>query len=154
LKKHNLCPKYILLTHGHFDHITALPELLAAFTGKTQQIQPVVAIHGEDASYLRKGADKTLSEGEIIGPFRVIHVPGHTPGSIAFYDEKEGLLFTGDTLFNADCGRTDLPGGSQAQLLKSLERLLAMNGNIKVLPGHGRETTIADESKRGLSFFK
>ena len=146
LKKHDLCPKFVLLTHGHFDHITALPELVKAYPS-------VVAIHQDDSSYLKNKSVKLLIDGGTIGPFKVIHVPGHTPGSVAFYDEEGGILFTGDTLFNADCGRTDLAGGNQFKLIKSLERLFTMKGSIRVLPGHGSETTIAAEAARGLSFF-
>jgi len=94
-----------------------------------------------------------LKNRDSIGPFSVIHLPGHTPGSIAFYDEEGGILFSGDTLFYANCGRTDLPGGSQALLSKSLAKLFKMDRNIKVFPGHGPETTIGQEADRGLNFF-
>ena len=146
LRKNNLPPQFILLTHGHFDHVTALPDLLKAYPA-------VTAIHSDDAAYLPAGADKLLADNDTIGPFKIIHVPGHTPGSVAFYDEEGGILFTGDTLFCGNCGRTDLPGGDQAKLEKSLEQLLSMKGNIRVLPGHGPESTIAEEASRGLSYF-
>ena len=146
LKKHGLKPDYILMTHGHFDHITALPDLLNVF-------ESVSAIHKDDASCLKQKPGRLLDDNDTIGPFRVIHVPGHTPGCVAFYDEEGGLLFTGDTLFCADCGRTDLAGGSQEQLENSLKKLLSMKGNIRVLPGHGPETTIKQEAARGIGFF-
>ena len=152
LKKHNLYPVYILLTHGHFDHVTAMPDLLKAFQ-KDESETPFTAMHREDAPFMKTKPDRFLYEGDTIGPFSVIHVPGHTPGSAAFFDEKEDILFTGDTLFCADCGRTDLAGGNPAKLEKSLERLLAMKADIRVLPGHGSETTIGEEAKRGLPFF-
>ena len=121
LKKMDLSPGYILLTHGHFDHIAAVPVLLEAYNKK-----PLIAIHRQDAEYLGQDAFKAhsksikaaigniglvddfltaglpspdlfLEEGDIIGPFTVLHLPGHTPGSAAFWDKKEGIIFTGDT---------------------------------------------------------
>jgi glyoxylase-like metal-dependent hydrolase (beta-lactamase superfamily II) len=152
LRQLNLYPKYILLTHGHYDHVTALPELLQDFEWKPDS-PAVVAIHRDDVPYLRDTPDTLLSGGDVIGPFKVIHLPGHTPGSVAFYDEEADILFSGDTLFCGDRGRTDLPGGDQSKIKKSLELLLSMKGSIKVLPGHGPETTIAREAARGLSYF-
>jgi glyoxylase-like metal-dependent hydrolase (beta-lactamase superfamily II) len=166
LKTLKLKPAYILLTHGHFDHIAALPRLAAAFA-------PVIAIHREDAEYLGPGSYPVhcrsftaaagnaayidalwedmpaptvlLSEGDTIGPFRVLHLPGHTPGSAAFYDEETKTLFSGDTLFRGDYGRTDLPGGDTAKIKTSLKRLFALDKDIRVYPGHGPATTIGEE---------
>jgi glyoxylase-like metal-dependent hydrolase (beta-lactamase superfamily II) len=95
-------------------------------------------------------ADVLLTDGGTIGPFKVIHLPGHTPGSVAYYDEEAGVLFSGDTLFRGDYGRTDLPGGDFGKLESSLRRLFAMDGNITVCPGHGPATTIGVEAKRGM----
>jgi glyoxylase-like metal-dependent hydrolase (beta-lactamase superfamily II) len=176
LKKNNLVPKYILLTHGHFDHIGALPDLMAAFSADP----PEIAIHSLDSEYLGERAFKThsisikaamadtflgdsfvkntlanpipspdrlLEEGDRIGPLTVLHLPGHTKGSIAFWDEGEGVLFTGDTLFLDSYGRTDLPGGNRQHMLESLRRLFSMDGSIKVYPGHDETTTIGHEAK-------
>jgi len=74
--------------------------------------------------------------------FQLIHTPGHTPGSICLYNEKESLLFSGDTLFNGGYGRTDLPGGSTAQLIASLEKLNRLPSGTLVYPGHGDTTVI------------
>jgi glyoxylase-like metal-dependent hydrolase (beta-lactamase superfamily II) len=89
--------------------------------------------------------NRLLSEGDIIGPFKVIHLPGHSPGSAGFYNETAQALFSGDTLFNGGIGRTDLPGGDWNTLAASLKRLFTMDKNIKVYPGHGPATTLGDE---------
>ena len=154
LKDNDLYPKYILLTHGHYDHVTALPELLKVY-------KTTVAIHKDEpsspASSIDSGLDakdiKLLSEGDTIGQFTLLHIPGHTPGSAAFYDEANDIMFTGDTLFCGNCGRIDLPGGDEAKMYKSLERLLAMKPGTRVLPGHGPVSTIAEEAARGLQYF-
>jgi glyoxylase-like metal-dependent hydrolase (beta-lactamase superfamily II) len=173
LKKLSLPPSHILLTHGHFDHILALPDIHAAYPDAP------IAIHRDDRpclgpegreSYRRilgidQGdsafagmqwkemplSDRELGDGDTIGPFKVLSTPGHTPGSAAFLLEDQKILFSGDTLFRGDCGRVDLPGGNRQQIEKSLERLLALDGDIQVLPGHGESTTIAAE--RGTRFF-
>jgi glyoxylase-like metal-dependent hydrolase (beta-lactamase superfamily II) len=170
LKRLNLRPKYILLTHGHFDHIAALPSLAKACGDSP----PIIAIHRDDAEYLgpqshqvhrrsfaaaagnasyvdtlwenMPDADRDLEEGSIVGPFTVLHLPGHTPGSVAFYDEKAKILFSGDTLFRSGYGRTDLPGGNAAKIMASLKRLFAMDRDIRVCPGHGPVTTIGEET--------
>ena len=145
LQKLNWVPRYILLTHGHWDHVTAVPELLDAF-GKDDE-PPKVYIHRQDVRHLK---DNGLSlnhfeEGDMIGPLKVLHTPGHTQGSVSFYDEKAGVLFTGDTLFQEDHGRTDLPGGSEEQIRESLKRLLSLDGVTVVYPGHGPTTTVKEE---------
>jgi glyoxylase-like metal-dependent hydrolase (beta-lactamase superfamily II) len=180
-------PRYILLTHGHFDHLAALPALLAHYAGK-----PEVAIHEADAVYLGPQArqvhrqsfiavagnsdyvdalwegmpeslippesmiqpTRLLVEGDCIGHLRVLHLPGHSPGSAGFYDEAAGLLFSGDTLFMDGFGRIDLPGGDAKALAASLKRLCAggNSGCIKestvVYPGHGAATTIGAEKSK------
>jgi glyoxylase-like metal-dependent hydrolase (beta-lactamase superfamily II) len=76
----------------------------------------------------------------------VIHTPGHTQGGVCLYLGKEGVLFTGDTLFAGSVGRTDLPGGSHEALIKSIrEKILPLGDDVRVLPGHGPETTIGEE---------
>jgi glyoxylase-like metal-dependent hydrolase (beta-lactamase superfamily II) len=170
LRQLKLYPRYILLTHGHFDHLIALPDLAKTFTPA-----PLVAIHRDDAAYLGKGAleahrasfaaigeaayvdshwkpmpaaGQLLAGGGRIGPFAVIHTPGHTPGSVCYYDESAGVLFSGDTLFRGSYGRTDLPGGDRSHLARSLKLLFAINGDITVCPGHGPGTTLEEERRR------
>jgi len=167
----NWTPRFILLTHGHFDHLSALPKLLAGYAGGDL---PKIGIHSGDGHYLGKAAltahrdsfaaaggsaayvdalwqplpeaDIFFAERDSVGPFKVLHVPGHTGGSVCFYDEAARILFTGDTLFQGDYGRTDLPGGDWNQLRQSLKRLLGMKGDTIVCPGHGEPTTIKEEA--------
>ena len=175
LQKLNWVPVYIFLTHGHFDHVAGLPDLLDA-CGKGAfgpGPLPKTGIHRLDIHYLGKDAlevhrnsfstaggnpayvdalwkplpdaDIIFEEGAEAGPFRVLHTPGHTGGSVCFYDEKADVLFSGDTLFRGNCGRTDLPGGNSGQLRQSLKRLLSMKHGTSVYPGHGAATTIEKE---------
>jgi glyoxylase-like metal-dependent hydrolase (beta-lactamase superfamily II) len=90
-----------------------------------------------------------LTEGDVVGPFTTLHLPGHTPGSVAFWDKEAKILFSGDTLFKGDYGRTDLPGGSEPTLIASLKRLFTLDGEIKVYPGHDSATSIGREAARG-----
>lgn len=153
--------KGILLTHGHFDHmLSAQP--LAAVTGAPVYIHPDdqkmlcderLNVYSPAAAYQPCPkdfeADELEDTIEIAGlKFEVLHTPGHTPGSVCFYDAENAVLFSGDTLFNAGFGRMDLPGGSAMQLRDSLRRLFLLPGETRVLCGHGYETTIAAERGR------
>ena len=80
--------------------------------------------------------------------FDVLHTPGHTPGSVCYYDRENKRLFSGDTLFCAGFGRMDLPGGSAREMRASLKMLFGLPGDVRVYSGHGCETTIADECGR------
>ena len=138
----------ILLTHGHFDHVGAVREL-AAETGCG------VYIHAADLSMPPKMTagplyyTNTYDEGTRLSlaglDISVLHTPGHTPGSVCLLCETS--LFSGDTLFQGSCGRTDLPGGDWATILKSLKRLSSIEGNLWVFPGHGGSTTLRDEKR-------
>ena len=143
----------ILLTHGHFDHIAAVREIMEA-AEKTGE-KPRLMIHALDAPMLRDsslnagmslmGVDVTapeptdfVDEGDKLNPggisFEVLHTPGHTPGSVCYIAENE--IFTGDTLFHHGWGRTDLPGGSEEDMMKSLRRLIKISDGYTVHPGH------------------
>ena len=140
----------ILLTHGHFDHGGDV-ERIRRRTGAP------VYLHPADTalpSWLTHGVTHTdeLSDGEELDlagmRFRVLHTPGHTPGSVCFLCGE--LLFAGDTLFAGSCGRTDLPGGSGADMMRSLRRLAELPGDYRVLPGHGEETALERERRSNL----
>lgn len=133
--------KYILLTHGHYDHTTAVPSLHRVYpqaeiyihradaNGAGGRIFPLAG-QVEDLNFYDEG--DTLPLGSLT--IEVLHTPGHSPGSVTL---KAGdALFTGDTLFAGDCGRTDLRGGSWDEILVSLGRLGKLEGNLRVLPGH------------------
>ena len=150
LKKSDAQVEYILLTHGHYDHTTAVPELHQALP------QAKIYIHQADANGagsrlfpLAGQVDDLLlyDEGDALPlgdlTIEVLHTPGHSPGSVTL---KAGdALFTGDTLFAGDCGRTDLRGGSWEEILVSLGRLGKLEGNYHVLPGHGGTSDLDTE---------
>ena len=148
--------EYILLTHGHYDHTTAVPELARALP------QARVYIHradGEGAGsqlFPLAGQVKGLhyyDEGDTLDldghQIHVMHTPGHSPGSVTL--RVDNLLFTGDTLFCGSCGRTDLPGGSYEQIMGSLKRLGELEGDYYVLPGHDMRSTL--ERERAGNFY-
>jgi glyoxylase-like metal-dependent hydrolase (beta-lactamase superfamily II) len=143
LRRRGIELRTIVNTHGHLDH-TEENGLLASRTGAR------IAIHEADASMLSSPPDFLLRDGQVIelGELKVevLHTPGHTPGGICLF--VGGCVFTGDTLFVGNCGRTDLPGGSDEELFRSLQRLKALPGPTKVYPGHaywGESSTIEAE---------
>ena len=144
--------KYILLTHGHYDHTTAVPELHQALP------QAEIYIHKADANgagsrlfplagqipdlkFYDEGDALTLGELTI----QVLHTPGHSKGSVTL---KVGdVLFCGDTLFAGSCGRTDLAGGSYAEIMASLKKLGELPGDCHVCPGHDVTSTLERERR-------
>lgn len=143
--RNEFVPKGIILTHGHPDHLKGVKTLKG-------ELGIWLAMHTDDvpmAKLMRINTiDKILKDGDILNlgrpQFKVIHTPGHSPGSICLYGE--GVLFSGDTLFNSGVGRTDLPGGSSQALEESLiNKIFTLPDETIVYPGHGPETTIARE---------
>ena len=138
----------ILLTHGHFDHVGAVRDLVAI-------TECPVYLCAEDLSMppqMTAGPlyyTNTYAEGDFVEfsglSFKVLHTPGHTPGSVCLLCEN--VLFSGDTLFWGSCGRTDLPGGSWSTIRTSLKRLADLSGDYDVYPGHGDATTLSFERK-------
>ncbi len=137
--------KQVINTHGHFDHIG----------GNGYFYNAKILVHEKDAPIIESGdleksnagffggrlkprrVDRKLNDGDILeNGLKVIHTPGHSPGSICLYDGKERILFSGDTVFSDGVGRTDLPGGDPQALNESLEKLSKLKIE-KILPGHG-----------------
>lgn len=137
-KKVNLKIKYIILTHGHGDHIIQLEKLKETLSAK-------VLIHENDADLLVSKPDVILKGGETlkVGELKleIIHTPGHSPGSICI---KAGdILFSGDTLFKNNIGKYNLSGGSYDDIINSVKnKLMKLDDSVKVYPGHGKSTTI------------
>ena len=137
----------ILLTHAHYDHTGGVAELREALPGLP------VYLHPDDAARLGSQIFPDISpvtpcvDGQDIQAagltFHVLHTPGHTPGSVTF--RVENVLLTGDTLFQGSMGRTDLPGGSYAQIMDSLAKLGKLEGDLQVLPGHMDLSTLDRE---------
>ena len=151
--------KYIINTHGHFDHVAANGKIKDA-TGAD------ILIHPLDASMLGSistnaalfgisvenspPCDQTIEEGDTVSfgkiTLKVIHTPGHTPGGISLYTDK--IVFVGDTLFAGSIGRTDFPGGDFNTLISSIRtKLFKMDDDVRVLSGHGPETSIGSEKR-------
>jgi glyoxylase-like metal-dependent hydrolase (beta-lactamase superfamily II) len=156
--------KLILLTHGHFDHVTSAAAI-------KRELNAQICIHPADLAIMpvdKSGRahqigysfemfepdielkdDQRVSVGSL--DFIILHTPGHSPGGVCFYSPKEKVLFSGDTIFKNGYGRTDLVGGSEEQLFKSIkEKIFTLPNEVKIFPGHGEETSVADE----MAFFE
>ena len=143
-KKYKLKIKKILLTHAHFDHTTELSAIV-------QKTKAEILIHEREPFQTNLSLTK-VRDNQLIRlgglKIKVIHTPGHTPGSACFL--VGNFLFTGDTLFVDSVGRTDLPGGSEAQIIQSLKKLSQLPGNTTIYPGHsynGNYSTIGEQKK-------
>lgn len=151
--------KFILLTHGHFDHILALQEITKVYS------RVKVYLNKSDWSLTNNAAKDASTFGFNVKynsmqycntpnklnfgnkQIKIIETPGHTPGSVCYL--LDDILFSGDTLFYHSIGRTDLKGGNLTVMQKSLQKLAKLPENIKILPGHGTTTTIAQEKQYG-----
>lgn len=160
LAQRKLKPQAILLTHAHFDHIGAVDDI-------RNQYHIPVYLHNKEKNWLVdpalngsqffmmgqikvRQADHLISnEGTMtVGDFtfEVYETPGHSPGSVSFYFKEDGIVASGDALFQGSIGRTDLPGGNHEVLIKSIhDKLLVLPEETQVLPGHGPSTTIEME---------
>ena len=139
----------ILLTHAHFDHTGALKSLHAALPDVPVYVHAQDTDNNTNMSNGNLVYTDTYADGSIVScgglTFRVLHTPGHTPGSVCF--QCEGALFTGDTLFAGSYGRTDFIGGDEAAMRLSLARLGRLEGDYTVLPGHGESSTLDYERR-------
>ena len=139
----------ILLTHAHFDHTGALKSLHAALPDVPIYVHALDADNNTNMSNGNLVYTDTYADGGIVScgglTFRVLHTPGHTPGSVCL--QCEGALFTGDTLFAGSYGRTDFIGGDEAAMRRSLARLGRLEGDYTVLPGHGEDSTLDYERR-------
>ena len=141
----------ILLTHGHFDHVGAVNEILEQ-TGCALYINPRdegYEVGKSGMKFKMPEGGKYYDDGDIIVEagleFKVLATPGHTPGSVCLI--CGGALFTGDTLFRGSCGRADLPGGSMREEMRSLKKICALEGDYEVYPGHMDSSSLERERR-------
>ena len=155
----------ILITHGHVDHIGGVTELQEKLAATGARV-PVEGPHAADAAIIdnleesarRFGligvrpmqTDRWLVDGDTVTVgdllFEVLHCPGHSPGSVVFFHREAGFAFVGDVIFKNSVGRTDLPGGSHAQLIASIKtKLLPLGDDVAFVPGHGATSDLGTE---------
>lgn len=161
LKVNELNPVMIANTHCHFDHIMGVEYIRKRFDipFKVHPDDAFLIVNAVEQGQLFgfdmnevKAPDSFFQENEelIFGntSFRIIHVPGHSPGHVVFYSEDAGILIAGDVLFNGSIGRSDLPGGNYQQLVSNIKnKLFLLPDKTKVYCGHGPETTLGLEKK-------
>ncbi len=156
----------ILITHGHVDHIGGVAELKAKLEAATGKSVPVEGPHRGDAEIIARlpetarkygmvgvqpmQPDRWLEEGETVSvggiSFDILHCPGHSPGSVVMVQKEAGFAFVGDVIFQNSIGRTDLPGGSHEQLIRSIaDKLLPLGDDVAFLPGHGAMSSLGEE---------
>jgi glyoxylase-like metal-dependent hydrolase (beta-lactamase superfamily II) len=152
----------VWLTHSHFDHVGGLKEIVQATGAEVyghlieKEMRTLVphlaARYGLSGFFAAPEPDHYLSGGEVLagpgGEWKVLFTPGHSPGHLCFLNEAEKVLLAGDVLFSGSVGRTDLPGGDQSTLMSSIRsQLMPLTDEVRVLSGHGPETTIGNERR-------
>lgn len=162
MKSKNLKPVKLINTHGHFDHIFGIEQCRKAYNLKweahygdnswVEGVQAKAALFGIPVQPVAL-PEVELNDGDSVcfgdSTLKVIYVPGHSPGSICFYEERSKILITGDVLFNGSIGRSDLPGGDYETLIEGIKsKLMILPNDVDVFPGHGPATTIGDENAR------
>ena len=161
IEENDLTVRHLLLTHAHIDHIFGCAFFAERYAKEWQ-------MHRADVPFIDRAEDQAvafgitlerpplpkrfLEEGDTIPlgrtELRVLHTPGHSPGSVCFYEEQESDVLSGDVLFQGSIGRTDLPQGSMPQLMQSIsKKLLPLGDKTRVYPGHGPATTVGQERK-------
>ena len=170
-EENGITVKYLILSHGHYDHVCALDAYLPLFPGvpllcHAEEVRVltdidanVSALFGHPRTFptpdttLADGQTVVLGDSDTAAVWRVLHTPGHTPGCICLYNEAGKTMLTGDTLFaDGGFGRYDFKYGDVQMLGRSLRRLLSMDGEIMIYPGHGRSSTIRAEQNTQLYF--
>lgn len=166
--KHDLKVTHIINTHLHIDHLIGDKEAKELFKvpiyghkGDAElgnRVKEQAYLFGIEENLESVSIDKPLEDGDTLkigeSSLEVLYVPGHSPGSIALYDKEGHFVIVGDVLFQNSIGRTDLPGGNHAQLIKSIkDKLMQLPDDTTVFPGHGPETTIGYE-RRNNPFLK
>lgn len=159
LTENSVTPAAILLTHAHPDHIFGAAYLQREYgipvymhpedvklKEYSERFSSKLGLREPDSSFKRTD----IEDGQVLAvegfSFEVIHTPGHSPGSVCYYDREDGMIFTGDTLFAGSIGRSDLMHGDYDSLIVSImEKLMALDSAVEVYPGHGGRTTIGYE---------
>lgn len=150
INERELKPEGIILTHDHYDHTGVSDQL-------SKELECMVYMHRKDADGYRGRVDVFLDGGEHLAIddeiCEVIHTPGHTRGGICLMFEDDKACFTGDTIFNVDLGRTDLDGGSEQEMIRSITEVIDKWPNdIRIYPGHGDDCTMKTVRKINIEF--
>lgn len=164
IKQVGMTVEKILLTHGHLDHVGGAMELKAALGGVPiegphqadetimQNVEKQAATYGVPGTMANATSDRWLVEGDTVTvaghTFEIYHVPGHSPGSVVFFNRAQRFCLMGDVLFQGSVGRTDLPGGSHDLLIDGIrKKILPLGDDVAFICGHGPTSTIGDERR-------